>query len=195
MTEKKRLILLVLLGWAGLAQAVELVNPGFDEPKSPDPSDYDQAAGWVRWGSWANRHDNLPEWPSRNGKGMVAYHHWLSDSPDAGWYQDVTNAVPGGYYRFSVWAQWEANCNAESVELSIEPFGGGEPYAAEKFGAKRINTTWTYITVHGRLPAHVTRARFVIRCHHGFGGALPDAQGAIKFDDAALTKVSLGGRR
>ncbi len=178
--------LAVLLGLSGAAHAAELTNPSFDEPKSDDPSGYDQVAGWERWGSWANRHEAQPEWKPRNGQGLIAYHHWWSESTNAGWYQDVTGLAGGSFCRFSVWAQWEANCNAKSVELSIEPVGGGKPFATKTFTSKDIEPTWTYIIVQGRLPPSVAEARFVIRCNHGFGGAVQDAQGAIKFDDAAL---------
>lgn len=195
MRNKKWLTLMVLLGVSGLTNAAELANPSFDEPESSDPSEYDQAAGWERWGSWANRHENQPEWKPRSGLGLIAYHHWQSDSPSAGWCQDVTNLVGGSSYRFSVWAQWEPNCNAENVELRIEPFGGGAPLAVETFTSETVDQTWTYITVQAKLPPSVTEARCVIRCNHGFGGAVQDARGAIKFDDAALKLLTQYGTR
>lgn len=171
-----------------------LSNPGFDEPKSDQVVECDEAAGWERWGAWVNRHKHGSEWRARNGRALVAYHHWESDSPTAGWSQTVTNLEAGATYRFSVWAQWDPNCNASNVELRIEPDGASRFQLVEQYTAARVGKIWTYLCVQGKMPADATAARLVIQCTHGFAGDTADASGAIKFDDAELTKLRAGKR-
>jgi hypothetical protein len=179
------------------AIGAELINPSFDEPKVPEPPECDQANGWERWGSWANRHTNEtdqtiePRWQSRSGPGLMAYHHWQSDSVDAGWFQDVTDLLDGSYYRFSVWAKSAANCNASKVQMRIEPLTGTEPYAIRDYSLKDIGENWTYITVWTKLPPEVREIRCKITCVHGFSGNIQTAVGSISFDDAKLERLTV----
>jgi len=174
-----------------MGSSQELLNPGFDEPKQASCPEYDEAAGWERWGSWANRFANQPQEKARHGDGLIVYVHWRSDSPDAGWYQDVKNLTGGVFYQFSVWARWDANCNASNVELRIESTDKHIPYKIDRYTAHDIKDKWTYITVQARLPREVNEARIVIKCTHGYGGTVEPASGAIKFDDASLKPLRL----
>jgi hypothetical protein len=176
-----------LLAAATWAAGNMLSNPSFDEPKSAEPPECDQAAVWERYGSWANRHASQGEWEARTGPAMVAYHHFQSDSPNAGWFQDVVNLKSGVPYTFSVWAKWDANCNASNVNIKIEKYAGGGPdYVSHAYSSASVGTNWTKISVQGALPEGVSNARVTIECIQGFHGDCTHAAGSIKFDDASL---------
>lgn len=166
-----------------------LKNPSFDAPWIEVLPECDQAAGWRRWGAWVNRHLSGPGWEARTGDGLVAYHHWQSDTADAGWYQDVSNLVGGVVYRFSVYVLWEPTCNASNVELSVENPEDGQLLGVNRFVREDFRPHWTPAWVHARIPAGQTAARFRIRCVHGFGGETAPAAGCIKFDDASVREV------
>ncbi len=174
----------IMLGLASMVNANLLLNPSFDVPKDAEPPECDQALNWERWGSWANRHTNQPGWQVRSGLAMVAYHHWQSDTYNAGWWQDITGLEDGGTYTFSVYAQWESDCNASNINMKIEPWGGGEAYATQSYTSNDVGTGWTLISVEGTLPAGITNARVTIECMAGFGGDTGQQNGALKFDDA-----------
>jgi hypothetical protein len=164
-----------------------LLNPGFDEPKSAEPPECDQADAWERYGSWANRHASQSGWEARSGTASVAYHHNQSDSVNAGWFQDVTGLKPGVPYTFSVWALWSPDCNAARINVKFEKYGGGGPdYVVRKYAHTDMGGDWTRIQVQATLPQGVTETRVTIECIHGFGGNCATATGNIRFDDASL---------
>ncbi len=178
--------------FGGLIQAegaVILQNASFDVPEESEPPECDRAQYWSRWGSWANRHTNQPGWQVRSGLAMVAYHHWQSDTYNAGWWQDITGLEDGGTYTFSVYAQWESDCNASNINMKIEPWGGGEAYATQSYTSNDVGTGWTLISVEGTLPAGITNARVTIECMAGFGGDTGQQNGALKFDDANFQAI------
>lgn len=189
-TQLARALALLALVPAAL-HAAELRNPGFDDPADPEPPMCDRAAGWERWGQWANRHTNEVGWEPRTGAGFVAYDHWRSYTPRAGWSQVVSNLTGGALYRFGVWAKWEPACNASNIELRIEPLVRGARPAVARYTSANLSDVWSPIGVSCRLPPEATAARCVIQCSHGFGGILTNAVGALKFDDATLEEVQV----
>ena len=166
--------------------ANDLLNASFEEPLEPEPPTCDRAAGWQRWGAWANRRTDKSDVYGRNSPAYLSYEHWSADSPDSGWSQVVSNLTADHVYRFAVWVNWEPYCNARGVELRIEPLVEGASPAVARYSKQDVGDIWELIGVQVRLPKQAEAVRCVIRCTHGFSGDRTEAHGALRFDDASL---------
>jgi len=175
------LVLIALFtGWSG-SVAAQLVNPSFEDSNDEDDMMSDVADHWERWGSWINRETGWS--PTRDGDCLLGYHHWRIEGPDtSGVYQDVADVPANSECEFSVYAMRDNDTNIESVELRLEAFEGGEPFASETFSLNRIGKNkWKKISVSGMPLADGVRVLIVVTPKEK-----GERAGAVKFDDAEL---------
>jgi hypothetical protein len=188
---KRTLALIVALG-LGLAGAVfggsvRLLNSSFEDPDTEADNPYgDLAAGWGRWGAWINRES---EWkPTKDGKCIIGYHHWeIEDGNSSGIYQDLSGTPAGAEFKFTVYASKDKDTNAESVELRLEPFSGGETLASKVYPMSELNKGWSKLELAGKSTGEGIRVLVVVKPAVG-----EDRRGCVKLDDADLDMVAGG---
>lgn len=170
---------------AAVVRAQTLANPSFEE----QGEQADLASGWSRWGHWVNRENDWT--PVRDGSCLMGYHHWQIESSDSsGFYQDVSNVVPGKVYSFSVYANADPSedetSNADSVELRLETTLYGEQSIVVskiyRFVDLATNGQWSLLRVRAAAPRDILRAVVILT-------PSKDAPrgGALKLDEAALS--------
>ena len=174
-------VLIVCVAWAGRGFGVELANASFEDPLDPENPIQHLAAGWGMWGGWMNRETGWV--PVRSGHCIVGYHHFrIGDTNSSGLFQDVPDVPAGSVCRFTIQACKDHNTWPASVQVRIEPRGGGAPIAGRSYTAEEIRLNqWTELAVIATNAERGIRVVFE---------AVPKAtgkrDGALRFDDAAL---------
>jgi hypothetical protein len=166
-------------------QANLLQNPSFEAVQDGTT---DQAANWFRWGQWLNREDSWS--PTHEGKCVIGYHHWqIESADDSGMWQDVA-AEPGKQYEFTIYANRDDAGDkklADTVEIRLEAVYDDHTVAINSLTAKVADIAtgqdWSKLTVKGT--AANAKLRVLIRIAPDKNGP---RGGAVKFDDARLTK-------
>lgn len=179
---------LLLAGFAAAASAGTIRNPSFEEPADTNRADCAQAADWETSGTWWRRETG---WQPRHwGPCMMAYHHWRVTEPaPSGFHQDVSGIPPNTSVRFSIFVSSDADANFQTLEIRIEPQGGGAPLAAQVLTTKSLkDTDWRQVSVATITPpSGAIRVAVLVSPAAGH-----PRRGAIRFDDASL---DIGGSR
>ncbi|MBN1268088.1 MAG: hypothetical protein JXB04_00735 [Kiritimatiellae bacterium] len=159
----------------------QLLNGSFEQPDSPENRTSDRALHWGRWGDWINRETGWT--PTHSGTCLIGYHHWkIEGGNSSGLFQDVIDVPPGSACAFKTFIFRDAGSNVESVEMCLEPFGGGEPIACQRWGMDDLpEGSWEEISISGMNPTKGIRVLIIVRPTESRLKA-----GAIKFDDASL---------
>jgi len=175
---------IVILVASATAQAQELRNASFEDPVESGLGYNwvsDRAANWERWGGWFNRETSWS--PVFDGQCMAAYHHWRIQGDDSsGLYQDIPNLPAGKPYSFGIKVFKDKGANAESVEVRIEPLGGGDPIASTLYRMADLKSDrWNQLTVvaTNKKPG----LRVLVIASPGKGS---QRRGALKFDSASF---------
>lgn len=164
-----------------------LANASFEEPADRQ-ADGDRASHWDRWGQWFNQQEDWS--PRREGRCVLAYHHWRIESPeDSGVYQDVSGLRPGARCTFSVYANRDEPAagkhGADTVELRIENLHEGRllDVSSQSYNVRDIATgdDWSLLQVTGTIPSDT--ARVLIRVTPSSANA---RDAAVKFDNAGF---------
>ena len=173
---------LALTGVQGLADEALLRNPSFEDPKQQDNWFSDQAAHWERWGDWINRETSWQ--PTSEGECLIGYHYWkVQGDTSSGIYQDIPGAKCGVQYSFSVLVFKDPGANMDSIEVRLEPSGGGAPIASRTYRVRSLKSKeWVEVSVSGLPLADGIRVVLVVTPQRG-----RSRQGALKFDQAQLT--------
>ena len=165
-----------------------LRNASFEDAQQPGPSE-DQAANWNRWGDWLNRETGWT--PVRDGKAILAYHHWRIEKPEsAGVWQDVDGLEPGREYTFTAWANRDAGDEGgtpNDVELRLEaPQADGTllTLATRAYPAEDLATGGDWSRLSVSAPARGTAMRVLLIVNPA--DEAPRA-GALKFDSLSLS--------
>ena len=186
-TRSVSVLLVSVSSWfcAGAARAEDLLKNGsFEEPVNSGLGYNwvsDRALCWERWGGWFNRETTWS--PVSDGQCMVAYHHWRIQGNDtSGIYQDIPGVKKGKPYTFGIRVFKDKGCNAEYIEVRIEPYLGGAPLATNLYKMIDLRSgRWNDLMVTGTPVS--TGARVLVITKPGRTNA---RKGALKFDSAAL---------
>lgn len=172
---------------SGAAQdEVLLRNASFEDPKQQDNWFADQAAHWERWGDWINRETSWQ--PTREGECLIGYHYWrVQGDTSSGLYQDIPNASRGVQYTFSIQVFKDPGANMESIEVRLEPSGGGAALASRTYMVRSLKSKeWAELSVSGRPLTDGIRVLVIVNPQRG-----RSRQGALKFDQAVLTTTGM----
>ncbi len=188
MSRRVALIGVLLATCVSGVHGVQLVNPSFEDPLDPNNPIQHLAAGWGMWGGWMNRETGWV--PVRSGRCIVGYHHFrIGETNTSGIFQDVPDVPPGSVCTFRIFACEDYRTYPQSVEVRIEPYGGGDPLAVRAYGAGDIQVNrWTELSVTATSIGRGIRVVLL---------AVPKQtdprDGALRFDDASLAVARAGG--
>lgn len=186
--------------WGGRAPEVSrhagknlLVNGSFESPNDARQHDDTAAAGWFTWGQGLNRQTGWS--PLLDGDCLFGYHHWeLSESGNAGMWQDVKGLTPGKNYEFSLAVARDlagaGSREADTIEMRLESPSltpGGQPLTLAtrtyKVADLESGDVWNPMAVSAIAPGKTLRVLVSVSpAADGSRGA------ALKFDDAKLSR-------
>jgi hypothetical protein len=184
--ERGILIISLLLALPIPSRAQTLLNTSFEDAETVNENPFgDLAAHWGRWGNWMNRESVWT--PTRNGKCMMAYHHWqIEEDTTSGVFQDIPGTAAGGHVAFSVCVYKDPKTNADSIELRIEKLNGNGLVATRTYTMAEISTgTWDKLSVSGANAEAGVRVLISVKPKQGGG-----REGCLKLDDASLTPAA-----
>lgn len=158
----------------------QLLNSSFEEPGGEGRLWIsDRAMAWERWGAWFNRETTWA--PTYDGQCLAAYHHWSIQGDDtSGLFQDIASVPTNKPYLFGIKVLRDKGTNADYVELRMEPFQGGSPFASALFRMGDLNSDkWQDISVTGVGMTPGMRVLVIVK-----PGRSSQRKGALKFDCA-----------
>jgi hypothetical protein len=158
-----------------------LANPSFEQASDDR---VDRARAWNAWGPWLNRETGWT--PTRDGRAILAYHHWRIDRPESsGWWQDFAT-TRGGRYELIAHVNVDpgdpGSHPADRIELRLEAtLDGRQITLAQRFddiATLARADRWSRLALSARAIDDQTRVLVILHP----SGDTPRG-GAVKIDD------------